>query len=339
MRLPRVLTALVVAAPATWAACASFSGEDAPPAGPDASSDAADAPAVDDAGGGEGGTGRSIVVDDVPAPTELALAGTTMYIATGGTTAPAIYTWTVGAPTASESLRAQGEIRALVPEGTDRLLYLAGTTLFLRPLSGADAGVSVTCKTGIRAFTSFGSYLPFALANDTFGYTSNVTCAGMNLAVDAATELFATDNDTLFRYEPVAAGGQIAACQQLSSCAAASRQIAKNLGNAVRAMAVDTDRVYWATADSVYAALKAGGATPTTLATGQGGVRRLAVSQGWVYWTNYDGGRVMRAPSDGSQPPLVVEQNVDHPWGLVVTPNEIYIAASGSNRILRSPRQ
>ncbi len=110
-----------------------------------------------------------------------------------------------------------------------------------------------------------------------------------------------------------------------------------------RALAADSDNVYWATSDlnggeiraAKQSALVDGGAetgAPMTLATGQDGPIALAVEGPDLYWLTKDAlvrGRTTRAS------PTVLVTGLSSPKGLVVLGPSVYVTEADNGRVLK----
>jgi hypothetical protein len=323
---------LIAVLTACWSACTSFSSDSpASPAPPtDEAGTGAEAAVVD--GARPDGAVAPLETVTVAAPTELVLDDTTVYIATSA----GIETWTPGMPATTPLVSATGAHVLRVGYGS---IFYADKVdaLFVLPLTGADAGVSVMCKPSAHAVALLRNSVVYADVT-TVGLTSTA-CVARSTVSSSRAELLANDSSTLFRYEAATSGGRIASCTALPTCdnAGVSTELATNVG-AVTQMIVDADRIYWATSDAVFSLLKTGGGQPTMLASGQHLPKALSASGGFLFWTTYDDGTVMRAPSDGSAMPSIVAQGLNHPWGLVATPTDVLVSESGANRVLRFAR-
>ena len=60
------------------------------------------------------------------------------------------------------------------------------------------------------------------------------------------------------------------------------------------------------------------------IAAGQSGPSAIAVDQGYVYWTNFDGGTVLRVLALGAGVPEVVAVGQDHPDGIALDADYVY---------------
>jgi hypothetical protein len=133
--------------------------------------------------------------------------------------------------------------------------------------------------------------------------------------------------------------GEIVRCT-LATCASTRLVLASGQGP-ITALVVDALLVFWATSDELRARPKDEIGTPgapITLATGQGLPKTIVPSGGDVYWTNFEGGQIMKAPASGTAPATVVASGLNRPWGLLVTPTYLIFTESGANRVVRMPR-
>jgi hypothetical protein len=312
---------------ASWSACASFSSDEPAPA---MTTEAGEATA--DAQGSDANAAALERVT-VPAPTELVVDSGRVYVATESA---GIHVWTPG--TSATTAFVSGASGAhLLHVGYGSMYYADPlNVLYAAPLAGADAGVAMLCKQNARAIALLENYVVYADVA-TMALTA-ASCVSRSPVTTARVDLLASNGDVLFRYEPEVAGGRIASCTALTTCGAAgvSTEVAANLGS-LTLMTADADRIYWATSSAVFSVLKSGG-SPTALASAQHLPKALSVSGGFVFWTNYDDGTVMRTPTDGSAPPSVVAQGLNHPWGVVATPTDVFVSESGANRVLRFAR-
>jgi hypothetical protein len=143
--------------------------------------------------------------------------------------------------------------------------------------------------------------------------------------------------------------GAIVSCDgssaTLAACTSSQKVLAtmSNTPGDVDLLAVDDVRVFWSGEidnATIRTKLKTGAAEapPTVIATGQAVPKVLAPGGNVLYWTNFEGGTLMRAPSTGGEEPTVILTGLNRPWGLVVTSTEIFLAESGAGRILRVKR-
>jgi sugar lactone lactonase YvrE len=66
------------------------------------------------------------------------------------------------------------------------------------------------------------------------------------------------------------------------------------------------------------------GGTTITLVSGQNGVARMAVDTANIYWTATNDGTVMKAPLDGSGPPVALAVLQNYPTGIAVDSTSVY---------------
>lgn len=65
-------------------------------------------------------------------------------------------------------------------------------------------------------------------------------------------------------------------------------------------------------------------ASPITLASGQNAPFGIAVDDGFVYWTNYEGGTVMKVSKSGDGSPTTLASGQGHPHSIAVDADAIY---------------
>jgi hypothetical protein len=76
--------------------------------------------------------------------------------------------------------------------------------------------------------------------------------------------------------------------------------------------------------------LKTPGTGPAVMANNQSSPGALTVVQGMLYWTNYEGGQLMRVPSDGGTAELVAS-GLNHPRALATDDNRVFWVNEGTD--------
>ena len=77
--------------------------------------------------------------------------------------------------------------------------------------------------------------------------------------------------------------------------------------------------------------------TVTTLAASQPGANCVAVDATTLYWTNYDGGSVMKAPKGGGSATLIAF-NQDVPDGITVDGTSVYWTNYEGGTVMKAPK-
>jgi beta-lactamase regulating signal transducer with metallopeptidase domain len=98
-------------------------------------------------------------------------------------------------------------------------------------------------------------------------------------------------------------------------------------------IATDETHVYWTNFEGG-SLMRAplGGGSPTTLIAGQHGPQSLVVGSGQIYWTNFEDGTVMRMPLSEAEPALLASGQ-DHPSGVAIDSTNLYwVTNDGSVR-------
>jgi hypothetical protein len=95
-------------------------------------------------------------------------------------------------------------------------------------------------------------------------------------------------------------------------------------------IALDGTYVYWTNGEGQVRRALPTGADQILVASGQAGVG-LAVDATYVYFTILQAGTVARAPVGGGGPVTPVATGLDQPVALVVSGNDLYVAAKGSD--------
>jgi hypothetical protein len=271
----------------------------------------------------------------VPSPTELLLHEGRIYVAGEKNT---IHLWIPGA------LKADVFVSTTVPArelraGFGNIYFIGESTtsssVFVAPITGAGAGTAVLCRDPANTLAVISTRVVYAASGILSSTAASCqTSAGIT---SSYTTLIVADGETLLRYEPQVNGGRIGACAPEPGCGGLTTQLASSIGTDVTTMIVDATRIYWATPTAVFSKLK-NTVGVATIATAQALPRTLATIDGMLYWTNYDNGTVMSAPIAGGTPPVALATGINHPWGLVATSDDLYVAATGSNSLLRYKR-
>lgn len=109
-------------------------------------------------------------------------------------------------------------------------------------------------------------------------------------------------------------------------------------------IAIDTERLYfssWLEADGctveghILSLSRSGDKTVTNVADVDGLAGRLAVDKEFVYWTEVETGRVMKAPKVGGSP-VTIACDQPTPLGVVVDENAVYWANGDGGTIMRA---
>ena len=320
-------------------ACTSF-GVEATPSVEDAASpdpSAADAARLD--GSGEA---LSVAIADIDQPTTLLRDRDRLYIAANN----GVHRWPIIGDAGAVRLNDLARVNSVVPVVGDALMVHHGTSLSFFDSREVDASVAVTpCSANgaVQALAVFASTVFYGTTTE-FRRTYNMTeCKSFSVSVlDAGaparpTPLLFADGAALYRYAVAGSSGSIVACTDPMDCGGTTTTIVANVWD-VEAMIVDEENVYWATSTSVFSAPKTGVGEPVLLADGQGLPRALATGAGAVFWTNYEGGTVMTASPGQRGTARVLRADLQKPWGIVVTGQEVFVAESALNRVVRFPR-
>lgn len=111
-------------------------------------------------------------------------------------------------------------------------------------------------------------------------------------------------------------------------------------------IAVDQDRVYFSSwlsapdcagASRILSVPKAGGAAVTIASSPRPGVSRMVVDDSFVYWTEWDEGRVMRVSKGGGEPEVIACGQA-LPRGIAVDEAFVYWANGDSGTIMRAAK-
>lgn len=142
-------------------------------------------------------------------------------------------------------------------------------------------------------------------------------------------------------FDPDHCGACGAACAGdcvLGQCqAAGSSRLASISASSVRSLAQDATHLYWIEDDRIVRVAKAGG-SPQVLASQQLGPEALAVSGGYVFWSNRLGASIARIAAHGSGGVQTVTA-ANAPTYLVADSTHIFWWDSGTNRIRRVPQR
>ena len=321
---------VTAAAALTPAACTKFGADLSP------SNDAMATDPLADAAGPADATlaAPSVAVANLKQPTVLLRDGDALYIGA----ADGVHRWSSDAG-AAVRLTSAGPVRGLARSDVGLMIHAADKLSFFGPGADADAGlVDTPCAAiaSVQAVAVFAGEVFYGTPSELRTTYGVLECGNFSepVAKTLATSVLFADTSALYRYQP-GTGGSIEACTKAKDCGGSSTTLQSNLAG-VTAMVVDETYVYWATATSVFSAPKLGGA-PVTLATDQGSPRALTTGAGAVFWTNYEGGTVMRAEVSAPGAPRVLQRSLDKPWGiaLALDGSEVFVAESAKNQIIR----
>jgi hypothetical protein len=102
-------------------------------------------------------------------------------------------------------------------------------------------------------------------------------------------------------------------------------------------IAIDATSVYWTNFNGgTVMKVSTAGGTPTTLASGQAQPWGIAVDTTNVYWTNWSGGTVMKVPI-GSGTPTIIASDQNQPHGIAVDDTSVYWTNCGSGTVMKVP--
>ncbi len=134
-------------------------------------------------------------------------------------------------------------------------------------------------------------------------------------------------------------GGRVEQCTA-NACTGTSEALVENQ-TGVHALTIDATNVYWTMPDRVLTASRlipdGGAAIVTTLASGMARPWGIAVDATDVYFTNLNGGTVMKVSKSGGDP-IVIAANLSSPFGIAVDATNVYFTSSGDGRVLRAPK-
>lgn len=117
-------------------------------------------------------------------------------------------------------------------------------------------------------------------------------------------------------------GGDDQLVQCIAGECVSSERIAVDQGGAF-ALTADAQRLYWTNWYGGTVMAMPFGGTPIEIASGQPRPSGVAVSDAHVYWSNIEGGAIMRAAKGGGEPTTVVSGQ-DGPRGLVVDGGQLF---------------
>jgi sugar lactone lactonase YvrE len=100
-----------------------------------------------------------------------------------------------------------------------------------------------------------------------------------------------------------------------------------------RGVAVDGERVYWAHKTGIRAKAKAAGSTVEDYVSGLQLGDAVAVSDGFVYYTDRDQGILGRVPATGKGASETIARGLVSPRDMVVSGDSVYVAELGASRI------
>jgi len=163
-------------------------------------------------------------------------------------------------------------------------------------------------------------------------------CGGNTLLV--AETISAADGDAPDAWY-ARANGDVVRCNVAGSTCEATRSVLASGQAGVTTITHDGSRVFWLLSGSGEIRTRAKSQTGTAgtaevLATGTG-PRGIAAAGGFLYWTDFDAGTLVRTEI-ATKTSTVMARELVQPWGVVADLTHVYVTESGAGRVRRVPR-